>query len=45
MYREKPLPLLVWIIGHVLSGWDGTNPLEAPTDLCEFWALWYLAAC
>ncbi|KAJ8469581.1 hypothetical protein ONZ45_g16843 [Pleurotus djamor] len=23
----------VWIIGHVLSGWDGTNPLAHPTDL------------
>lgn len=23
----------VWIIGHVLSGWDGTNPLLGPTDL------------
>ncbi|KAN0131836.1 Metallo-dependent phosphatase-like protein [Lactarius tabidus] len=25
----------VWIMGHVLSGWDGTNPLEAPTNLCD----------
>ena len=23
----------VWIIGHVLSGWDGTNPIPNPTDL------------
>ena len=23
----------VWIIGHVLSGWDGTNPVPNPTDL------------
>ncbi|KAJ5887804.1 hypothetical protein N7495_007845 [Penicillium taxi] len=23
----------VWIIGHVLSGWDGANPLPNPTDL------------
>lgn len=23
----------VWIVGHVLSGWDGTNPLPNPTDL------------
>lgn len=23
----------VWIIGHVLSGWDGSNPLLGPTDL------------
>ncbi|KAK7063751.1 SER THR protein phosphatase family protein [Favolaschia claudopus] len=23
----------VWIIGHVLSGWDGSNPLVNPTDL------------
>jgi sphingomyelin phosphodiesterase len=22
-----------WIIGHVLSGWDGTNPLQNPTNL------------
>ena len=22
-------------MGHVLSGWDGTNPLEVPTNLCE----------
>ncbi|KIM47617.1 hypothetical protein M413DRAFT_205073 [Hebeloma cylindrosporum] len=23
----------VWIIGHVLTGWDGTNPLKNPTNL------------
>lgn len=23
----------VWIQGHVLSGWDGSNPLVNPTDL------------
>ncbi|KAI0937249.1 hypothetical protein AcV5_005199 [Taiwanofungus camphoratus] len=23
----------VWIMGHVLSGWDGTNPLQNPTNL------------
>ncbi|KAI9737357.1 MAG: hypothetical protein M1834_009511 [Cirrosporium novae-zelandiae] len=23
----------VWITGHVLTGWDGTNPLPNPTDL------------
>ncbi|OCT53779.1 Ser/Thr protein phosphatase family protein [Cladophialophora carrionii] len=23
----------VWLIGHVLSGWDGSNPLPNPTDL------------
>lgn len=23
----------VWIMGHVLSGWDGTNGLKNPTDL------------
>ncbi|KAG0145453.1 hypothetical protein CROQUDRAFT_658631 [Cronartium quercuum f. sp. fusiforme G11] len=23
----------VWIMGHVLSGWDGTNPLANPTNL------------
>lgn len=25
--------LPAWIIGHVLSGWDGTNPLQNPTNL------------
>ena len=25
----------VWIMGHVLTGWDGTNPLQNPTDLCK----------
>ncbi|RMZ81297.1 hypothetical protein DV737_g2573, partial [Chaetothyriales sp. CBS 132003] len=23
----------VWILGHVLTGWDGTNPIPNPTDL------------
>jgi sphingomyelin phosphodiesterase len=23
----------VWIMGHVLSGWDGSNPLTNPTNL------------
>lgn len=23
----------VWVIGHVLSGWDGTNPIPNPTNL------------
>lgn len=23
----------VWIVGHVLTGWDGTNPLANPTNL------------
>lgn len=27
--------VIVWIIGHVLSGWDGSNPLVNPTNLCE----------
>lgn len=26
----------MWIIGHVLSGWDGTNPMLDPTNLCRF---------
>ncbi|KAG6919046.1 hypothetical protein DXG01_009756 [Tephrocybe rancida] len=25
----------VWIMGHVLTGWDGSNPLKNPTNLCE----------
>ncbi len=28
----------VWIIGHVLTGWDGSNPLLNPSDL--FYAVW-----
>jgi Calcineurin-like phosphoesterase len=23
----------VWILGHVLTGWDGSNPMPNPTDL------------
>ncbi|KAI9810202.1 MAG: hypothetical protein M1827_006648 [Pycnora praestabilis] len=23
----------VWILGHVLTGWDGSNPIDNPTDL------------
>jgi hypothetical protein len=23
----------VWIVGHILTGWDGTNPLPNPTNL------------
>ncbi|KAI0304073.1 sphingomyelin phosphodiesterase [Russula brevipes] len=26
----------VWIIGHVPTGWDGGNALEAPSNLCRF---------
>jgi hypothetical protein len=22
----------VWLIGHVLAGWDGSNPLLNPSD-------------
>ncbi|TBU62077.1 Metallo-dependent phosphatase [Dichomitus squalens] len=25
----------VWILGHVLTGWDGSNPLQNPTNLCK----------
>ncbi|KAI0319038.1 Metallo-dependent phosphatase [Amylostereum chailletii] len=25
----------VWILGHVLTGWDGSNPLQNPTDLFD----------
>lgn len=28
--------ILVWIMGHVLTGWDGSNPLVNPTNLCEY---------
>ena len=24
----------VWIVGHVPTGWDGTNALNNPTNLC-----------
>ena len=33
---------LVWIMGHVLSGWDGTNGLKNPTDLCESMTTFYI---
>lgn len=26
---------VAWIIGHVPSGWDGTNGLLNPTNLCQ----------
>ena len=26
---------LVWIVGHVLAGWDGTAAQSNPTNLCE----------
>ncbi len=25
----------VWILGHVLSGWTGSDALENPSNLCE----------
>ena len=28
-------------MGHVLTGWDGTNPLLNPTNLCK-WQMSYL---
>jgi hypothetical protein len=31
----------VWLLGHVLSGWDGTNPLPNPSGKYS-WALWYV---
>jgi len=31
-------------MGHVLSGWDGTNALEAPSDLCACSAMWHFIA-
>lgn len=27
---------LVWIVGHVLAGWDGTAAQSNPTNLCKF---------
>lgn len=38
----------VWIIGHVLAGWDGTNALLNPTNLCMYlshWKLFRLLIC
>ena len=26
---------LVWIVGHVLTGWDGTQSQLSPTNLCK----------
>ena len=26
---------LVWVVGHVLSGWDGTQSQLNPSNLCK----------
>src|SRR5258708_39443899 len=31
-------PPPVWIIGHVESGWDGSDALETQSNLCEYHA-------
>ncbi|TIA10316.1 sphingomyelin phosphodiesteras-like protein [Aureobasidium pullulans] len=33
LQRAEDVGERVWILGHVLSGWDGTNPMPNPTDL------------
>lgn len=35
IFSDNEACILVWILGHVLSGWDGTNPLANPTNLCK----------
>ena len=38
LYQLQPtflIQTIVWILGHVLTGWDGTNPLRNPTNLCK----------
>jgi hypothetical protein len=34
IFGSLPFVSLVWILGHVLTGWDGTNPLRNPSNLC-----------
>ncbi|EGG08061.1 uncharacterized protein MELLADRAFT_35173 [Melampsora larici-populina 98AG31] len=33
LQKSEDLGQSVWIMGHVLSGWDGSNPLVNPTNL------------
>ena len=33
-FPENIMFFSVWILGHVLTGWDGTNGLNNPTNLC-----------
>ena len=41
LFSLKWSRLSVWILGHVLTGWDGTNGLNNPTNLCMSWfCLW-----
>lgn len=31
-----------WILGHVPAGWDGTNALKNPSNLCVYIHLYFL---
>lgn len=33
LFRAEKNGERVWIVGHVLTGWDGSNPLDNPTSL------------
>ncbi|SNX82905.1 related to acid sphingomyelinase [Melanopsichium pennsylvanicum] len=33
LFRAEERGERVWIVGHVLTGWDGSNPLDNPTNL------------
>ncbi|SYW80601.1 related to acid sphingomyelinase [Ustilago bromivora] len=33
LFRAEKHRERVWIVGHVLTGWDGSNPLDNPTNL------------
>ncbi|KAN0061561.1 hypothetical protein ACQY0O_006408 [Thecaphora frezii] len=33
LFRAERKGERVWIVGHVLTGWDGSNPLDNPTNL------------
>ncbi|PWN47925.1 sphingomyelin phosphodiesterase [Violaceomyces palustris] len=33
LFRAEAKGEKVWIVGHVLTGWDGSNPLDNPTNL------------
>jgi hypothetical protein len=33
LQKAEDLGQRVWLVGHVLSGWDGSNPLPNGSDL------------
>jgi len=35
LQRAEDSNEVVWIVGHVYTGWDGSNPLDNPTNLMQ----------